>query len=421
MSSSTKTVTAHLISIVNELLIGQVKDTNSAYISKELNKIGVAVTKISIISDAEEAIISNIEESEKHADIIVVTGGLGPTKDDITKHTLAKMLGEELVLNQEVLAHIEELFKLKSIIMNELTKNQALLPKSTMPLNNKIGTAPGMYTPYKSSILINLPGVPKEMRILMKEQVIPKIVKDFKRPFIIHETVMSVGIPESALAEKLEHWEDSLPKEISFAYLPNSSRVRLRISGYSHNLEWLEETIATKKQELIAIIKDTYEPYFEEPIETQIYNLLQQKNLTLAVAESCTGGAISAKIVSQPGVSDYFMGGVVAYSNQIKTDFLKVNTSIIKEYGAVSSQTVTEMAEKICKLFGTNIGIATSGIAPTYTDSYKNQSNQVFVAICYNQQTVVTNYKFYFLNRQEFIQSETDIALKEVIKLLLAF
>ncbi|MFA9289663.1 MAG: CinA family nicotinamide mononucleotide deamidase-related protein [Solirubrobacteraceae bacterium] len=416
--ASNKKITAQLFSIGNELLIGQVLDTNSSFIAKELDKIGVEVIKISAIPDSEEAIIQSITNAEKESEIIIMTGGLGPTKDDITKYTLAKLLEVKLIKNEEVYAHIEHLFELKGLILNDYTKTQANLPSSTIPLENKIGTAPGMWTRFKSSVVINLPGVPKEMKLLVKEQVIPKIFKEFERPYILHETVLSVGVPESVLAEKLEDWEENLPKGFSFAYLPNSSRVRLRISGFSSDFNWLKEMISIKKQELIELIKDSYEFYSDEPIESQLFNLLQNKNLTISVAESCTGGAISSKIVSQPGASKYYIGGVVAYSNYIKINQLQVKESTLKEFGAVSQETVSEMAENISKLYKTDIGIATSGIAPTSENIFDNKNNHVYLAIYFNNETIISHHKFHFLDRPQFITTITEIALKELVKII---
>ena len=416
MNNSNK-IFAHLISIGNELLIGQVVDTNSSFIAKELNQVGVEVIKISAISDKEEEIIKEIELASKQAQVIITTGGLGPTKDDITKYTLAKLFGVELIKNEEVYKHIENLFAKYNLPLNSYTKSQADLPKSTLALHNRKGTAPGMWTQYKKSVVINLPGVPTEMKTLITEQVLPKIQQKFNTPFILHKTLVSNGLPESILAEKLHDWEINLPKELSFAYLPNGKRVRLRISGYDSNLQKLEQLVLEKERELIELLGGFYEPYSDEPLERQLYELLKKKNLTISVAESCTGGAVSAKIVTQAGISDYFIGGMVSYSNKIKINQLKVNQQTIEKYGAVSEQTVCEMAKKISELYHTDIGVATSGIAPSINIG-EDQEGKIFMAIYYKGNTKVYDYKFINLSRMGFIETAVNQALKNVIQLL---
>ncbi len=418
LDNNSDKIFAHIIAIGDELLIGQVIDTNSSFIAKELNKVGVEVVKISSISDKEEEIIKNIESAAlQNTHFIITTGGLGPTKDDITKHTLAKMFGVQLFRSEEVYKHIENLFASYNLVLNNYSKTQADLPTATIPLHNSRGTAPGMWTKYKNSIVINLPGVPKEMKGLIEEQVIPKIQKEFKMPHILHRTILSVGIPESLLAENLHEWEINLPKELKLAYLPHGVRVRLRISGYSSNLEELENLVSKKEQELIQLLGVTHQPYSDEPIEKQIYSLLTDKKLTISVAESCTGGAISAKIVSQQGASSIYMGGVVAYANQIKINELKVNSDTIKEYGAVSEQTVAEMAKNICQIYKTDIGLATSGIAPSFGVKNEEQG-KVYIAVCYKEKVTVINHKLINLTRKEFIDSVVEKALQQVIHLI---
>jgi nicotinamide-nucleotide amidase len=412
-----KKIYAHLIAIGNELLIGQVIDTNSSFIAKELNKIGVEVIKISAISDNENEITKTIQKASKKAHIIITTGGLGPTKDDITKHTLAKLFGVDLVKNESVYLHIEKLFADYNLTMNAYTRTQANLPVNTIALHNGRGTAPGMWTKYNKGIIINLPGVPKEMKGLIEDQVIPKIKETFKTPHILHRTLLSLGVPESVLAENLHDWEINLPKQIKLAYLPNGTTVRLRISGYDSDAKKIEKLVSEKELELIHLLGNTYEPYNELPLEKQLFDLLKHKNLTISVAESCTGGAISAKIVSQPGVSDFFMGGIVAYSNEIKKKLLNVSAKTLEEHGAVSEQTVTEMATNMSQLYNTTIAIATSGIAPSPKISNKEEG-KVYFGIYYKGKVKVYFYQLINLTRQGFIDSVVEKALKNTIEII---
>jgi nicotinamide-nucleotide amidase len=412
-------VFAHIVVIGNELLIGQVIDTNSSFIALELNKIGVEVSKISAISDTEKDIIGTIKMGAKKSQIIITTGGLGPTKDDITKHSLAKMFGAKLVRDEAVYAHIKKLFATYNLPMNAYTKTQAEIPQGTIALPNSKGTAPGMWTKFGNCTLINLPGVPKEMKALMQEQVIPKIQQTFETPYIVHKTLLSVGKPESELAENLHEWEITLPKQIQLAYLPNGKRVRLRLSGYGPKKKEIAQLVFQKEQELIGLLGNFYEPYTEEPLQEQLYSLLKQKKLTLAVAESCTGGAISAKIVSQPGISQFFMGGVVAYSNEIKESQLKVKKETLKKFGAVSKETITEMATNLSQIFQTNIAIATSGIAPSPNIQTKEEG-KIYIGIFFGGKTFVFYDQLINLTRNQFIDQVVERALKNLIQIIRA-
>ncbi len=363
---------AEIITIGDEILIGQIVDSNSAFISKELNKIGVAVYQITSVQDDQEHILQSLEEASKRSSVVIITGGLGPTKDDITKKTLCQFLDDELVSDDAVWEHIQELFKkhLKTPI-SDLNREQAMVPSRATVLHNAYGTAPGMWMKKGDTAFVSLPGVPYEMKNLMKELVLPKIVEEFDRPHIVHRTVLTYGMGESALAEKIEDWENNLPSHIKLAYLPNFSRVRLRLSSTGKDKQALEDDIASEIKKLYHYIADII--YGEEEdgeIEIQIGSMLAQKNLTLATAESFTGGSIAKAITSVPGASQYFKGSVVCYATDVKINMLDVPAELIENHSVVSEEVAMAMAENVKSKLGSDFGIATTGNAgPTKGDS----------------------------------------------------
>lgn len=354
---------AEIITIGDEILIGQIIDSNSAFIAKELNNIGVSIVQITSTSDTEQAIINSIKSAETRAEIIIMTGGLGPTKDDITKHTIAKYFDTELVFNQDVYNHVKELLSSRGISMNELNSKQAYLPKNCKVLFNKVGTASGMLFKQNGKTYISMPGVPFEMKYIIKEGVVPYIKNNFVTEEIIHKTILTQGIPESHLAKTIENWENNLPKELKLAYLPQPGIVRLRLSTKGKDRAKLISIIDNEAVKLNKIIPDAIFGYNEEKIEEVIYALLKKQNKTLSTAESCTGGYISSLITSIPGSSAIFKGSVVAYSNEIKTKILNVSDKTIEAYGAVSKGVVEEMSKGLLKLFNTDFVISVSGIA----------------------------------------------------------
>lgn len=364
---------AEIITIGDELLIGQIVDTNSAFIGKELNKIGVSVYQITSIQDNKQHILTALSDAAKRADIVLITGGLGPTKDDVTKNALCEYFKDTLVLDTSVLHHVETLFKKYSDKpISEINRQQAMVLTKATVLHNKNGTAPGMWIKDGNTVFVSMPGVPFEMKYLIEAEVVPRIISEFKRPFIQHKTFVTYGVGESALAERIEDWENQLPAMIQLAYLPSLGYVRLRLSAKSAIKELLESTMATEVAKLLVIIGDiTYqEDGDNDVLEVVIGNLLTKKKMTLATAESFTGGKISELLTANPGASHYFKGSIVSYATEAKIDVLGVSKQLIEKHSVVSEEVVLAMASNVKKLFKTDFAIATTGNAgPTKGDS----------------------------------------------------
>lgn len=354
---------AEIITIGDEILIGQVVDTNSAWMAVELNRIGIKVHQITSISDEKEHIIKTLRESLERADIILMTGGLGPTNDDITKKTLAEYFESEMEIDQDVLSDIEALVAKRSGTMNELNYQQALVPKKCSLIRNPIGTAPIMWFEQGRSVLVAMPGVPFEMKHAMKHEVLPRLAKHFKTPSIVHKTIITTGISESALAQKLEKFEAGLPSNLKLAYLPTPGLIRLRMSIFSNNENESKRIIDEKTKELQQTINEYIWGYDSDTFELVVGRLLLEKKASLATAESCTGGTIAKLITSVPGSSAYFKGSVVAYDNAVKLNILGVKHDTLTHYGAVSQQVVEQMAVGVMALLETDYAIASSGIA----------------------------------------------------------
>ena len=371
---------AEIITIGDELLIGQVVDTNSAWMAERLNEAGIELYQITSVHDDREHILKALDEAFSRADIVLTTGGLGPTKDDITKHVMCEYFGTSLVEDPHVRAHIHELYKERPEVLNRLTATQWLVPASATILPNRVGSAPIMvfqkttFETLKTSktlstqgtkFLVAMPGVPHEMKIAMTEQVLPYLrlkVKGERRETgdIIHRTIMLAGIPESTLAILIEDWENALPDSMHLAYLPKDGTIRLRLSTYGKASETeMDVQIAT----LTPLIADYLIATEDQSLEVVLGNLLKERQQTIATAESCTGGRLAAALNAQSGSSAYYMGSVVAYDNRIKEQVLGVAHDTLMEYGAVSEQTVREMAEGVRALMNTDYAIATSGIA----------------------------------------------------------
>ncbi len=362
---------AEIITIGDEILIGQIVDSNSAFIAKQLNKIGVSVYQITSVQDDKAHILKSLKEAEENADIIIITGGLGPTKDDITKNTLADYFNDTLVPDASVLENIQELWR--KYIKQELSQvniDQALVPSKAKVLMNRYGSAPGMWLEKDSKVFISLPGVPFEMKALIENEAIPKLRKQFKLPFILHKTLLTYGLGESKLAERIEAWEDNLPKFIKLAYLPSLGRVRLRLSAKANDKEVVVSEMEKQISELLPQIQDIFVGFEEDhSIEAIIGKKLTELGKTLATAESCTGGKIAEQITAIPGASNYFKGSVVSYATQAKIDVLKVDADIIDKYSVVSTQVAEAMAVQAQKLFKTDYAISTTGNAgPTKGD-----------------------------------------------------
>ena len=358
-----KSPTAVLLTIGDELLYGQTLDTNSHWLSQQLSASGFKVVLRQSLPDKAEAITEGVATGLQKADIILITGGLGPTKDDITKKTLASFYHCELTERTEVVENIERLFKHRGRKLNELNRQQALVPQAAEVVLNAVGTAPGMWFAKDGRVVISMPGVPAEMRLMVEQQVLPRLKKEFAPPAMVHKMLRTVNVPESELAKIIEQWEDALPEGIGLAYLPNYGAVKLRLTATGDTEDALHEKINKEVQKLKPLISEFLFSEEDMEIEQMVGKLLQQNNWTLATAESCTGGRIADKITDHPGCSSHFQGGVVAYSNEVKINLLHIDKQLIEQHGAVSEEVACAMAKNVRKLCGTDFGISTTGIA----------------------------------------------------------
>jgi nicotinamide-nucleotide amidase len=412
---------AEIITIGDEILIGQIVDTNSAFIAKEFNKIGIEIYQITSVQDDKAHILQAFNDAENHADIVIITGGLGPTKDDITKQTLCEYFDDVLIQDDAVLAHIEELFAkfISNTPISDLNRKQALVPSKSKVLKNAFGTAPGMWIEKDKKVFVSLPGVPYEMKALIANEVIPRLMTHFKRPFIIHKTVLTYGLGESALAERIADWEDQLPGFIKLAYLPNLGKVRLRLSAKGLSLAEIEQEVSRRLALLMPMIADIYVGMEEEEeIEQSIGRLFTQKGKTLALAESCTGGKLANKFTTHPGASKYFKGAVVSYATAAKEDILKVPPQLIEQYSVVSAEVAQSMATQAQKLFNSDYALSTTGNAgPTKGDS-EAEVGTVYIALA--TPNGVFSEKFEFgKNRDRVIGKAVNKALEILFKEIL--
>ena len=416
---------ASIITIGDELLIGQVVDTNSAWMAERLNEAGIALYQITSVHDDREHILRALDEAFSRADIVLTTGGLGPTKDDITKHVMCEYFGTSLVENFRVREHIHELYKERPEVLNRLTATQWLVPESATILPNRVGSAPIMVfekkstgeadlqrsdlpsTAQRSKYLIAMPGVPHEMKIAMTEQVLPflefrersqgelqnggRAAYSLEEGSIVHRTIMLAGIPESTLAILIEDWENALPASIHLAYLPKDGTIRLRLSTYG---EATAEELQSHIDSLLPLIRDYLLAIEDISLEALAGRLLKQQGMTIATAESCTGGRLAAALNAQPGSSAYYMGSVVAYDNRIKEQVLGVQHDTLMEWGAVSEQTVREMAEGVRTLMHTDYAIATSGIAGPTGGTPDKPVGTVWIAWATPQGTQAQCFRF---------------------------
>ena len=376
---------AEIITIGDELLIGQVTDTNSAWMGRELNKVGIEVIRVVSVRDRADEITEAVDDAMNRADIVLMTGGLGPTKDDITKQTLCAYFDTELVFSEEVFENIKRVLASK-IPMNALNKSQAMVPKDCLVINNRVGSASVSWFEKKGKVLVSMPGVPQEMITVMSEEVIPRLRKKFDTDVIIHKTFTVKNYPESVLAEKLESWEEVLPESIKLAYLPKPGIIRLRLTGRGRDKEAVQSQISVEGCKLKDILGDAIFDEEDTPLEILIGNLLREKNLTVSTAESCTGGSIAAKLTSVPGSSDYFKGGIVAYSNEIKESLLGVSPETLKKQGAVSEETVIEMVKGSMKALKTDCAVSTSGIAGPGGGTKEKPVGTVWIAAAYKNE-----------------------------------
>jgi len=409
---------AEIITIGDELLIGQVIDTNSAWIAKELNNIGIRVVQITSIGDDHDQIIKTLTESSVRADIILITGGLGPTRDDITKLALCDFFKTHLIFDQRSFDNIERIFSVRGYAMTETNRKQAEVPAACEALQNENGTSPGMLFRYNGKIYISMPGVPFEMKALMTSSILP-LLKPLSGKVIMHRTILTQGVGESFLADKIMDWETVLPSHIKLAYLPQPGLVRLRLSATSTSADTLKQELDEQVMMLYSLISDYIFGEEEDTLESVIGQLLADHNLTVATAESCTGGYIAHLITSIPGSSRYFKGSVVSYSNEVKVETLNVNPATIESYGAVSRETVIEMAEGVRTSLKADCAIAVSGIAGPDGGTADKPVGTVWIAVSTPYRGTITK-KFLFGEHRERNIRRSALAALDMLRKQLA-
>lgn len=387
---------AAIVTIGDEILIGQIVDTNSSYIAKALDKIGIATHEMLSISDDKQHILDTFHSLQNKVNVVIVTGGLGPTKDDITKKTFCDYFEDTLVENEAVLVHVKSIIEgIYKRPITQMNRDQALVPTKAKVLFNQAGTAPGMWMEKENTVFISLPGVPYEMKYLIDNEVIPNLVQKFERPYIVHQTIMTYGRGESLIAEQIEEWENNLPDFIKLAYLPSPGKVRLRLTARGNDEALLKEGIKRQVEKLDLLIHDIIVGYNEdEPIEVVLGRLLAEKKLTISTAESCTGGKIAATLSAVPGASNYFKGSVVSYATQAKIDVLEIDENLIAKHGVVSAEVASEMVKSVQKLMNSDYAIATTGNAgPTKGDD-DAELGTVFIGIATPNEVFVEEFNF---------------------------
>ena len=410
---------AEIITIGDEILIGQIVDTNSAWMGEQFNLNGIEIYQITSVHDDHDHIIRAIKNAEQHADLVVITGGLGPTKDDITKHTLCEYFNTKLVFHEPTLKTIYERFKFRGIDMNKMNRDQAMLPESCTILPNKMGTAPGMWFEKNDTIFVSMPGVPFEMKYLVEFELLPRLRKTGRTKAIFHKTVLTQGVPESMLAERIADWEDALPTHIKLAYLPNPMAVRLRLSAIGDDLEALKSDVEKEIEKLKTIIPEAIFGYDLETMAEVIGRELVQQNKKLAVAESCTGGYISHLITSVSGSSEYYSGSVTSYSNEMKEKLLGVSRENLEKYGAVSEQVAREMVEGVKRVMNADYAVATTGIAGPTGGTEEKPVGTVWIAVSGPEKTWVKKYTFIGDQRDRNIVRSGQSALQLLRRMVL--
>ena len=411
---------ATIVTIGDEILIGQITDTNSGFIAKGLDKIGIATHEMLSISDDKQHILDTLHLLQDTVDLVVITGGLGPTKDDVTKKTLCEYMDDTLMYDEKVLAHvtklIEEYFKRP---VSQMNKDQALVPSKCQVLFNEVGTAPGMWMEKGSTVFISLPGVPYEMKFIIENEVIPRLVTKFQRPYIVHQTLMTYGVGESLLAERIEAWEDNLPDFIKLAYLPSPFQVRLRLTARGTDEQLLKNRIFEEVERLRPLIADCLVGLDEgENIQVMLGRLLASKKMTIATAESCTGGKIASLLTSVAGSSAYFKGSLVCYATAVKENVLGVASDLIEQYSVVSEPVVRAMAEQAKKIFQTDFAIATTGNAGPEKGEADAEVGTVFIAVATPNRVFVEECKL-GQPREKVIDRAVNKALEMVYKEIL--
>ncbi len=386
---------ATIITIGDEILIGQTIDTNSAWMGEKLNSIGVKIYEILSISDNKEHILKAVDKALEDSEVVLVTGGLGPTKDDITKKTLAEYFDTEMVLHEGIMADLEAYFAKRKRPLLDSVKSMAYLPAACEVIRNQKGTAAAMWFEKEGKVLVSMPGVPYEMKDFMERIVLPRIQQQFQTPIIIHQTTLCAGIGESMVANMIQEVENNLPPHIKLAYLPSLGILRLRLSASGRDTEALEEEVSKYTRQIKEIMHPKYAfGSGEDRLEATIGDLLKERKATLSTAESCTGGLIAHKLTSVSGSSAYYQGGAVTYSNELKMKVLGVKESTLEEHGAVSEATVREMAEGAIREFNSDYSIAVSGIAGPTGGTLEKPVGTVWIAVASREKTVTRHYSF---------------------------
>lgn len=417
-SQNISNMNAGIIIIGDEILIGQVVDINSSWISREMNKIGFRTETVITVGDDGKSISDAIDRCLEVADVVFMTGGLGPTKDDITKKVICEKFGTELVLNEEVLANVAEMLGRRGIALTENNRGQALVPATATVINNAVGTAPGIMMERNGKLLFSMPGVPFEMRYLMEHEIIPLIKKHYNLKPVFHKTLLLTGIAESILAEKISDWEDSLAKNVRLAYLPAYSSIRLRLSVYQPD-DTTESYINAKVEELERIVPENIIAYEDIKLEELVGKLLKGRHCTVATAESCTGGKVASLITSVSGSSEYYKGSVVSYCNEVKADVLGVSRADLEKYGAVSSTVAEQMATGVRHLLKTDYAVATTGIAGPTGGSDEKPVGTVWIAVATPTKVVSRKYVFgkdRAINIERFAASALSMLIVEMEK-----
>ena len=411
-------MTAEIITIGDELLIGQTIDTNSAWIGAILSSLGFDVCRKISVHDLREDILGALNDSAGKYDVVLITGGLGPTSDDITKQTLCEFFNTHLVVNHEVLDMIVAMMKRRNLPMNENNRRQAEVPETCRVLKNARGTAPGIWFEKGGTIFISMPGIPYEMQYIMTEHVSPQLKKHFTSQSIIHRNIMTYGVPEARLSELLKGFEEAIPPEIKLAYLPASGIIKLRLTATGKDKELLDKIVEEQVKKLYGIVPELIYGENEDSLEMVIGKLLKGKKQTVSTAESCTGGKIAQMLTSIPGSSDYYKGSVIAYNNKVKSEVLKIPGDIIEKYGAVSEQVVERMAKGARNLLETDFSVATSGIAGPDGGTKDKPVGTIWIAVASEKGTVVEKHLFGYdriTNINRFSNAALNLLRKQII------
>ena len=414
----TNRVKVEIITIGDEILIGQIVDTNSAWMAVELNKSGFELTQITSVHDDANHITESLKMALKRVNVVLFTGGIGPTNDDITKQTLCAYFGSKLIYDESVLENIHKLFITRpNFVMNDLTRAQAMVPENCTVIQNPVGTAPVTWFEKDGKVIVSMPGVPYEMKQAMSSEIIPRLQSHFNTPVILHKTVQVYGFPESTLALKIADWENELPEFISLAYLPNSGIIKLRLSGLSDDVLGLEFSMNQQVDKLSQLLGNAIVATEDIPIEQLVGNILTSQGKMVATAESCTGGNIARSFTSISGSSRFFKGSLVAYSNDLKTDILHVSKADLEINGAVSRQVVEQMAEGARKLLKSDVAIATSGIAGPTGGTKEKPVGTVWIAVCSEDSMISREFHFGSLRDQNILRATQAslLMLKEIL------